>query len=241
MHCEEDVANPPAPRLLIVETSGRAGHVALAHGDAIVGVRRLDETRRHARDLAPAAAALLEAQGWKPRDVAAVLVSRGPGSYTGLRVGIMSAKTFAYATGCALLGVDTFAAIARQAPDRATQVAVLADAQQGKVYVQEFTRTAEAGPWRPAAPLAIRHCSEWLASADAAVWLTGPALLVHTDLGPAPRLLVDRADWDPRPESLLHLGLARFRAGQRDDPVALEPLYLRPSAAEEQWDQRPPR
>ncbi len=70
----------------------------------------------------------------------AVLVSRGPGSYTGLRVGIMSAKTFAYATGCALIAVDTFAAIALQAPESVARVDVLADAQQDKVYVQSFAR-----------------------------------------------------------------------------------------------------
>ena len=41
--------------------------------------------------------------------------------------------------------------------------------------------------------------------------------------------------WDPRAESLLRLGLERYRAGQRDDVWAVEPLYLRPSAAEEKW------
>ena len=66
-------------------------------------MRRLDEARRNARDLAPAAAELLQKQGWKPIGLDAVLVSCGPGSYTGLRVGIMSAKTLAYATRCALI------------------------------------------------------------------------------------------------------------------------------------------
>ena len=79
----------------------------------------LDESRRHARDLAPAVRDLLAEQGWPARSLEAVIVSRGPGSYTGLRVGIMSAKTLAYATGCALLAVDTFAVIARQAPPEA--------------------------------------------------------------------------------------------------------------------------
>jgi tRNA threonylcarbamoyladenosine biosynthesis protein TsaB len=229
------------PRLLILETSGRPAHVALAHGENIVGVRRLDESRRHARDLAPAAASLLAEQGWKPRDVQGVIISRGPGSYTGLRVGIMSAKAFAYATGCAVIAVDTFAAIASQAPGQATRVAVLADAQQGKVYVQEFARGAGADPWLAVCPLTIRRFSEWLASVDAAVWLSGPGLVVHSDLGPAVRQVVQRADWDPWPESLLHLGLARYLAGERDDPAALEPLYLRPSSAEEKWDQRASR
>src|SRR6516225_3465310 len=70
------------PRFLSLETSGRVGQVALAEGDQVRGVRRLDEARRHARDLAPAVKDLLDRQGWRPRDLQAVIVSRGPGSYT---------------------------------------------------------------------------------------------------------------------------------------------------------------
>src|SRR5438876_11766099 len=128
------------PRLLILETSGRAGFVALADGSQSLHVRRLDETRRHARDLAPAAAELLTRAGWKPRDVQAVVVGRGPGSYTGLRVGLMSAKTFAWATGCALVSLETFAVLAAQVPAEVARLAVLADAQQDRVYAQEFER-----------------------------------------------------------------------------------------------------
>src|SRR5688572_13644244 len=117
-------------RLLILETSHQPGLVALSAGDQLLGERRLDQARRHARDLAPAVAALLAEQGWRGRDLEGVIVSRGPGSYTGLRVGIMSAKTLAYATGARLVGIDTFAAIARQTPAEATVVDVIADAQQ---------------------------------------------------------------------------------------------------------------
>src|SRR5216683_2344963 len=107
-----------ARKLLILETSGKAGAVALAEGDVVRQVRRLDETRR------------------QPRELAAVIVSRGPGSYTGLRVGIMSAKAFAYATGCALIAVDTFAAIAAQAAPDVLLLDVIGDAQQDKAYLQ---------------------------------------------------------------------------------------------------------
>jgi tRNA threonylcarbamoyl adenosine modification protein YeaZ len=86
------VTDRDAPCLLILETSGRVASVALAEGGRLLGTRRLDEARRHARDLAPAVAGLLAGQGRRPRDVHAVLVGRGPGSYTGLRVGVMSAK-----------------------------------------------------------------------------------------------------------------------------------------------------
>src|SRR5262245_35428723 len=117
------------PRILLIETSGRAGLVALAEGDRLLAEHRLDEARRHARDLAPATAGLLGAAGWHPRDLHAVIASRGPGSYTGLRVGLMSAKTLAYATGCVLLALDTFAVIAEQAPADVAHLDVLSDAQ----------------------------------------------------------------------------------------------------------------
>jgi tRNA threonylcarbamoyladenosine biosynthesis protein TsaB len=226
------------PRLLILETSGRVGQVALAEGAAVRQVRRLDEARRHARDLVPAIADLLTAQRWRPKEVQAVIVSRGPGSYTGLRVGIMSAKTFAYLTGCTLLAIDTFAAIVRQAPAEATHVDVLADAQQEKVYVQSFARRA-MDLWAPASPLRIESWADWLAQRHADAWVTGPGLWAYASRLPKEIPTVQAAAWDPQPESLLSIGLARYQAGERDDPWTLEPLYLRPSSAEEKWQQRP--
>src|SRR5262245_25336168 len=147
------MAMEQAPRFLILETSDRMGQVWLARGDRLLRGRRLDEARRHARDLAPAVAELLAGEGWRPRDLDAVVVGRGPGSYTGLRVGVMSAKALAYATGCALVAVDTFTAIALQAPDEADRLDVLADAQQDNVYVQAFARPGPGAPMRPAGEL----------------------------------------------------------------------------------------
>ncbi len=221
-----------APRLLILETSGRGGFAALAEGPVLCGVRRLEESRRHARDLAPATAELLAGRGWKARDLNGVIVGRGPGSYTGLRVGVMSAKTLAYAVGCALIGVETFAVVAAQAPAGMDRVDVLADAQQEKVYVQSYGREAEG--WRALNALAVRPFAEWLAGRSPEAWVSGPGLHRWAAKLPAGAQVVDAALWDPQPESLLRLGLARYTAGERDDPFALEPLYLRPSSAEEQ-------
>ena len=219
------------PRLLILETSGRVGQVALAEGELLLAARRLDEARRQARDLAPAVADLLAGAAWRPRDISAVVVSRGPGSYTGLRVGVMSAKAFAYATSCALLAIDTCAAIAAQAPAEADPLDIIADAQQQKVYVQRF----DGGT--PASPLAVRSAAEWLAESPAP-WVSGPGLRLHRDRLPASVRAVEEPLWEPRPESLLALALRRWAAGERDDPFAVEPLYLRPSSAEEQWQGR---
>jgi tRNA threonylcarbamoyladenosine biosynthesis protein TsaB len=220
-----------AHRFLILETSGRVGAVALAEGARLLSSRRLDEARRHTRDLAPAIADLLTAQGWKPRDVAAVFVSHGPGSYTGLRVGIMSAKTFAYATGCAVAAIDTLAAIAGQAPTEFNRLDVIVDAQQDKLYVQPFRKVHAT--WTNERPVAIVPFSEWLVSRDSSVPVTGPGLRACGDRLPHDTPTAPSDAWDPRVDSLLKLGVTRFNAEERDDLWSLEPVYLRPSSAEE--------
>jgi tRNA threonylcarbamoyladenosine biosynthesis protein TsaB len=223
------------PRFLIIETSQRCGWAAIAQGERAIAQARLDEARRHARDLAPCAARLLADQGWTARDLSGVMVSRGPGSYTGLRVGIMSAKTLAYAAGCALVAVDTFAALALQAPRDALAVEVVADAQQDQLYVQRFQRAASAEPWTANSDLAVAPMCEWLTTLSPGAWVTGPGLEGQLHRLPPGTAVTPQADWQPRPASLLELGLERWRRGERDDPFALEPLYLRPSAAERQW------
>lgn len=232
------MAEPSAPWLLLWETSGRAGFVALAHGAQLRGVRLLDESRRQGRDLAPAVADLLRAEGRRPADVKAVVVGRGPGSYTGLRVGIISAKAFAYATGCALVAVDTFAVVAHQAPPDVDRVDVLADAQQDRVYVQPFARAPDG--WRSLASLAICKFDDWLALRDPATWVSGPGLYRWAPRLPAGTRVLSPGLWGPTPDALLMVGLELYQAGQVADAWSLEPLYLRPSSAEEQWSRLHP-
>ena len=97
---------------LILETSDRVARIGLARGASVAGTAELDSARRHARDMTSTIDALLKAESLKPADLTGVMVSRGPGSYTGLRVGLTTAKALSYATGCELRAVDTFAAIA---------------------------------------------------------------------------------------------------------------------------------
>ncbi len=223
------------PRILILETSGRTGEVALARGPTIIRHRLLDESRLHARELAPAVAAMLKEEGWRPPEIQAVIVNRGPGSYTGLRVGIMSAKAFAYATGCALIAVDGFHAIAIKAPLEAEEVHVIADAQQGRVYQQSFSRRLEDGAIISASSIGIVEFEAWIQSVPPGEWISGPALRSFAGRLPARLKTPAQDEWDPHPRSILEIGLARYWAGERDDHWKLEPLYLRPSSAEEKW------
>ena len=180
--------------------------MALAEDDTIRAVRTLDEARRHARDLVPAVKELLTEQGWRPGDLTGVIVGRGPGSYTGLRVGLMSAKTFAYVTGGVLLAVESFAALARQAPAEAETVDVIADAQQEKLYVQRFS-----GPERqPATALAIVPFADWLATLSAGSCVIGPGLERFGPRLPAEVRKVEA--WLPNVATVLQVGVAGVAA-----------------------------
>jgi tRNA threonylcarbamoyladenosine biosynthesis protein TsaB len=225
------------PRLLILETSGRAGLVGLAQGNRVLSQRWLEESRRQARDLVPFIAELLSEQGWNPRDLTAVVVSLGPGSYTGLRVGVISAKVLGYTTGCVVLGIPTFQAIARQAPVSHGRIDVLADAQKDRVYTQSFLRD-DRGALLPAGELRIVTWDEWAKTCPAGTVITGPGALKYPDRVPRGVAILAPDVREPQLESLLALALERLERSERDDPFALEPLYLRPSSAEEQWDAR---
>ncbi len=229
------MVEPSDPRVLILETSGRIGEVALARGAKIVRHRLLDETRLHARDLAPAVAAMLEEEARRPAEIQLVIVNRGPGSYTGLRVGIMSAKAFAYATGAAIIAVEGFSAVANQTPKDANQVDVIADAQRGLIYQQRFIRSAENGKIKSASELRIVDIANWIQKLAPGSWVSGPGVRKFAERLPGHLQIPSEKAWDPHPASNLESGLVRYWAGERDDPWKLEPLYLRPSSAEEKW------
>lgn len=212
---------------LLIETSGRTTRIGLARDEVVVRSRTLDETRRLARDLAPAVSDILSEEDLEPKSIDGVMVSVGPGSYTGLRVGITSAKSFAYATGCKLIAVPTFAAIAIQFLEPGRETWVIADALQGLIYRQRYQNGAALDELR------IETASEVLAGIPPEVWLAGPGLATFklNDAG----LLTE-----PSLESLLRAGRS-LKPLTREAMFALEPLYLRGSSAEEKAKANEPR
>jgi tRNA threonylcarbamoyladenosine biosynthesis protein TsaB len=216
--------------MLILETSGRIGQVALSSGDSVIAAERLAEARRRASDLALVVDRLLKAAGWKARDLSAVIVGLGPGSYTGLRVGLASAKALCYAAGCRFLGVETFVAIAVRTPVEFQEVTVIADALQNKLFRRDYRRTA-AG-WAAAGPLEVVPSATWLASLRPGVLITGPAASLFEGRKPPGVDIATDAEREPRPDDLL-IAVREMPWAVTDDLWRAEPLYLRGSSAEE--------
>jgi tRNA threonylcarbamoyladenosine biosynthesis protein TsaB len=167
----------------------------------------------------------------------AVAVGLGPGSYTGLRVGVMAAQAFAYARKCLLFGVPTFETLARGCSLACSELDVIADALKDRLYVQRFRRGSMAAAFGPAGELTIVSQSDWIAKLTPGTGISGPALALVETRVPSGVMSAGASERGPTLSSLLNLA-AEDLTSNRSEPRALEPIYLRPSSAEQQWDRR---
>lgn len=216
---------PNWERTLILETSGNVGQVALAAGETLLETGQLNRERRRASDLALICQDLLARHGWRAKELTAVIVGLGPGSYTSLRVGVASAKMLAYAAGCAFVGVETFAAYASQVD--AKGVTVIADALQGEVYCRTYESGAEG--LKPVSPLEIRRLADWRKQLDPETTVTGPGVSLTQEGG---LKIAAEESRRLRIASLMQVA-SRFPWAVNTDMWTAEPYYLRGSSAEE--------
>ena len=213
-------------RWLLLETSevARAG---LALDGRVVASVELPKGREHNRALVPKVSALLDEQGWKVAELTGIAVGIGPGSYTGLRIGLMLAKTLAYATGCRLIAVPTFHWLAASVAD-ADEVDVIADALKQTVYAQKFGPADAAGVRVPLDDLRAVKVIDWAQTLTRGA-VTGPGLDLHAAAVPPTARIVPATDI-----FTALIAVARTRpALTREELFALEPLYVRGSSAEE--------
>lgn len=225
--------------VLGIETSGSVGGVALVEKGVVLGESLLtNRGRRHAQALTAEMAALFQETQRVPSACQGVAVSIGPGSFTGLRIGVVCAKTFAYAVGCQLTAVDTLLAIAEESPREITRLTVIADAQRGDLYVGKYVRETEH--WIREGTIAIPPARAWCETVSNSETVAGPGLdrweqelLGRCQVLPELRV--------PKASTICEIGERQFRAGETADAWGLEPYYLRKSSAEEQWELRRPK
>lgn len=180
--------------------------------------------------------------GASPADVDAVAVSIGPGSFTGLRIGLTTAKTLAYAWGKPVVGVPTLEALAYGCPSGNGWVSAMLDAQKGRVYQSLYQWRkdilVETGPVRiVSAELAFQE----LAGLPEPVTVVGESVREYAGLAESFGRQIHLAPESaimPRAASVGFLGYAGWLAGSAVDPVALNPLYVRRAEAEELWERR---
>jgi len=226
--------------ILAFDTSGLGGSVAVLKGPNVLADRTLDSEGRTAQTLAPAMAEALAAAGVQAGDVRLVTTTIGPGSFTGLRIGVTTAKTFAYAVGAEALGVSTLAVIAHQCGQLSPQAEIhsILDAQRKELFAARFQYQAAQSD-EPLPVLARRSADaivageSWLQSLSSGAVVIGPALSklgVHL---PPTAISAPNYQWQPQAVTVGRLAWRDYQAGRRDDLWKLAPVYLRPSYAEE--------
>jgi tRNA threonylcarbamoyladenosine biosynthesis protein TsaB len=219
-------------RLLAIETTGRAGSVAALHDGNLLAELDLPPDQGSSQSLAPTLHRLLAAVGWHPMEVQGVAVVAGPGSFTGLRVGVTAAKTFAYAVGAEVIALDTLEVIAVAAPSAIGRLSVAVDAQRGQVVARDFVRASD-GWMHPTGPAGLLDVAAWWAGLSPGSLVAGPVLRQLNERLPGHLVALDPQYWLPRAAAAGRLAARLFAAGQRDDLWSLVPRYSRPSAAEE--------
>jgi len=203
--------------ILALDTSTEWAGIALGIG-ADVRSRVWHAGRTQTTSVLPGIDELCREARIEPTGITAVAVATGPGTFTGLRVGMSLAKGIVMARGVPIVGIPTLAITAAAVPDVEGLVAVL-PAGRGRVVWQRFGPEGHEAPRNTTLDEMIDALQEM------------PDVLVIGELGDAQQERVatvhSRARWEPRdPAVLLRLARERLARGESDDPVTLEPTYL---------------
>lgn len=281
--------------LLALETSGRSGSIALAKStESLVELREsigsdwslpgrslkilterleilsldLDPTWGSAKTLAPAIQKLLAQDGLTPKDLHAIAVVQGPGSFTGLRVGIATAKVMAYALQIPIVAIDTLEVIAQQVSDSRTEpdsptvpgsqsldLFAVADAFRGQSFWAKYrigagecletTRTRiDDNTWL-AQELSVQDPSGCIAVAGPSLeklrdcYREIPSAQSQRALDTSPLVWEPKQYGEPRASTVARLGWRAWLRNQTVEPFGLLPMYYRSSAAEEKQSSGP--
>lgn len=219
-------------RILALDTATWVASVAVTEGERVLAERKQRTQGQHAEHLLPMIDAALDEANYSVAELDAIAVSIGPGSFTGLRIGVAVAKAMAYAWKLPVIPVPTLLAIASAAPVEEGVVAAVLDARRGQLYAALFARHGQ-------------HCTpiggERLLSPQALLaWLPSPVTVVGDAVERYGGWLVSQGGKEilllPFPEHGPDAAVvARLARGMgRGQPAEqVEPHYVRPSEAEE--------
>lgn len=229
-----------SPRILAIETSGRRGSIALGRGASLLDEVVFATDRERARDLLPSIEAAVQRQGWRPPDIEHCYLSNGPGSFTGLRVGVTFARHLALATGCRLCAISSLDVMAQNALELSSPpnvVAAFLDARKDQVFAAAFQRRGDhyerTHDVRMAAPAAF------LAELGSSALVLGEGVK-HSiaAIEAAGGRVADESLWYPKASVVHRRGWRSAVAGQLVNAPDLVPAYVRRPEAEEVWEKR---
>lgn len=225
-------------RFLLIETSTEACSVALSEGNTLLAQRSINEPKAHARLLAPFVTEVLAEAQRTLTDCDAIAVSEGPGSYTGLRVGVSTAKGLCYGSQLPLIGIGTLDILAEAARQHlvaegidpvqhSIRILPMIDARRMEVYTAAFDAQGHALEEAHPVILTEESFAEEFATFDMLAFI-GDGIRKFKDILPV--ALQEKARWYeecPQALAMAPLAEAAFTKKEFKDVAYFEPFYLK--------------
>lgn len=230
--------------ILAIDTATQVSSVAVLKEGRLLAELTMQGKLTHSETLLPHIEQVLKMAAVAKEELTGIAVSNGPGSFTGLRIGLAAAKAMSYVLGIPLVGVSTLQALAYQLPAPGVRVMCLLDAQKGNAYVESYRW--ENNSLQVVDSVLVAKITDIVAACanmNEQVILLGDAvqkkvagkLELPANVSVAPPHIVM-----PRAACVAMLGQAKLMAGEKDNVMDLEPVYIRRSEAEVLWEKRHP-
>jgi len=219
-----------------VDSTTQVAGVAVINEDKLVAESFYNTRKNHSKRLLPMIAALLAEAELKLSDLDGLAVAIGPGSFTGLRIGLATVKGLAHATGIPVTGVPTLDGLAWNAWEVPGIICPVINARRQEVYTALYRlqegKLCRLTPYQALDPVLL---TSLLQSYDMPVYFLGdgvePYWEIWRRLGEQARFLPATITM-PRAAQIARLGMEKFLSGEKDDISQLKPLYILPSPAE---------
>lgn len=227
--------------LLALDTSTRSASVAVLAGEEVLAESSRMVPGTHSEYLMPEIDRMMRENGLALGDLDAVAVGLGPGSFTGTRIGLSTAKGLALGAGLSIVGISSLDAIARSMALTGFQVCPMLSAGKGEVYAALYGSSADGGLEKRTGDLVLTPFVLAEMIRETTIFVGGGALL-HRDflsdrLGGL-ALFAPSAQCLPRAAVIALLAAERLKEGPADDASGLAPNYVRKCEAEIQWMKR---
>ena len=228
--------------ILAVDTSANVASVALLCGGKLMGEGMLNNKKTHSEKLMPMIDTVLKDSDTDITDIDLFAVANGPGSFTGLRIGVSTVKGLAHAVNKPIVGISTLEGLAFNLFDTDGLISPIMDARRSQVYNAAYRW--ENGVFKEVIPpraIALEDCINDFKN-EKKVYFLGDGVAVHKDK--ISEQMGERAVFVPansinqRASSLAVLAEKEAMEGETDDYISLMPFYLRKPQAEREYEEK---
>lgn len=213
--------------LLAIDTSSQWIGLALYASDQVAAEMLWQARERHTVELAPAIQELMRRSGVTPAELEAIVVALGPGSFTGLRIGLAVAKGMALALHIPVIGIPSLDALVAAQPVSDLPMAAVLQAGRGRLAAVWYANMM--GQWLAQGEPRVTTAAELSASIHKPTLVIGELTVEERQLLARKRVnvrLASPAESLRRPSYLAELGWKRLQAGKVDEVISLAPIYL---------------